>query len=194
MPPIVSNGGLGSDAAIVQTAWSGVLGHAVEGLWMRRLLRRAAAVGAEGEIPVAAVVLDGSGRAVGWGSNRREHDQHPLGHAELMALQQAARLRQDWRFNDCTLIVTLEPCPMCAGALVQARVGRVVFGATDPKRGGLGGVLDLSQDPSAHHHMQVQGGLEAEACAAQLEGWFKQRRLQQRELRSGTPAVPARSG
>ena len=90
--------------------------------------------------------------------------------------------------------VTLEPCPMCAGALVQARVGRVVFGAPDPKRGGLGGVLDLSKDPSAHHHMQVHGGMEAEACAAQLEGWFKQRRLQQRQKRSGRPAVPAQSG
>lgn len=161
---------------------------------MQRLLRRAAAVGAAGEIPVAAVLLDEQGRAVGWGSNRREQDQQPLGHAELVALQQAARLRRDWRFNGCTLIVTLEPCPMCAGALVQARVGRVVFGAGDPKRGGLGGVLDLSRNPSAHHHMQVVGGVEAKQCADQLERWFKQRRQQQRELRSGRPAAPAPAG
>jgi len=160
---------------------------------MRRLLRRAAAVGSHGEIPVAAVVLDELGRAVGWGSNRREQDQQPLGHAELVALQQAARLRQDWRFNGCTLIVTLEPCPMCAGALVQARVGRVVFGAADPKRGGLGGVIDLSQDRSAHHQMLVQGGTEAAACTAQLQGWFRQRRQLQRERRNGTPAAPARA-
>ena len=79
--------------------------------WMQRLLRRAAAVGAEGEVPVAAVVLDRRGRAIGWGINRRERCQQPLGHAELQALQQAARLRGDWRFNDCSLIVTLEPCP-----------------------------------------------------------------------------------
>jgi tRNA(adenine34) deaminase len=162
--------------------------------WMERLRRRAAAVGAAGEIPVAAVVLDGQGRAIGWGSNRRERDQQPLGHAELMALQQAARLRRDWRFNDCTLVVTLEPCPMCAGALVQARVGRVCFGAHDAKRGALGGVLDLSSDPSAHHHMQVLGGLQAEACGAQLEQWFRRRRQQRREQRSGTPAAPAPSG
>lgn len=173
------------------TAWAEVVEQAVETLWMQRLLRRAAAVGAEGEIPVAAVVLDHQGRAVGWGSNRREQDQHPLGHAELVALQQAARLRGDWRFNDCTVLVTLEPCPMCAGALVQARVGRVVFGAGDPKRGGLGGVLDLSRNPSAHHHMLVQAGVEAEACAAQLERWFKQRRRRQREQRCGTLAAPA---
>lgn len=161
---------------------------------MQRLLRRAAVVGADGEVPVAAVVLDGQGRAVGWGSNRREQDQQPLGHAELVALQQAAKLRRDWRFNDCTLLVTLEPCPMCAGALVQARVGRVVFGAHDNKRGGLGGVLDLSCDPSAHHHMTVQAGVEAEACAAQLEAWFKQRRQQRREQRCGRPATPAPTG
>ena len=163
-------------------------------LWMRRLLRRAEAVGDEGEIPVAAVVLDGQGRALGWGSNRRERDQQPLGHAELMALQQAARLRGDWRFNDCTVLVTLEPCPMCAGALVQARMGRVVFGAHDPKRGGLGGVLDLSDSPSAHHTMHVVGGVEAERCGNQLERWFKRRRQQRREQRSGTPAAPAPAG
>lgn len=84
---------------------------------------------------MAAVVLDGEGKAVGWGSNRRHRQQDPLGHAELVALERAARLRGSWRFNDCTLVVTLEPCPMCAGALVQARMGRVVFGAGDPKRG-----------------------------------------------------------
>ena len=161
---------------------------------MQRLLRRAAAVGASGEIPVAAVVLDEQGRAIGWGSNRREEHQQPLGHAELVALQQAARLRRDWRFNGCTLIVTLEPCPMCAGALVQARLGRVVFGAPDPKRGGLGGVLDLSTDPSAHHHMQVVAGLEAEACSNQLSAWFRQRRQRRREQRCGTPAAPAPAG
>jgi tRNA(adenine34) deaminase len=161
---------------------------------MKRLLRRAAAVGQTGEIPVAAVVVDARGRAIGWGSNRRERDQQPLGHAELMALQQAARLRRDWRFNDCTLLVTLEPCPMCAGALVQARVGRVVFGASDPKRGGFGGVLDLSRCSSAHHHMVVSAGLMADACSAQLEDWFRQRRRQQREQRCGTPAAPAPAG
>ena len=161
---------------------------------MKRLLRRANSVGTEGEVPVAAVVLDGDGRAIGWGVNRRERDQQPLGHAELMALQQAATLRGDWRFNDCTLVVTLEPCPMCAGALVQARMGRVVYGAFDCKRGALGGVLDLSRDASAHHHMQVQGGVQAEACSAQLEQWFRRRRQQRREQRRGTPAAPARSG
>ena len=144
--------------------------------WMERLLRRADQVGREGEVPVAAVILDQNGRAVGWGSNRRHRHQEPLGHAELVALARAARLRESWRFHDCTLLVTLEPCPMCAGALVQARMGRVVFGASDPKRGALGGCLDLSRHPSAHHAMEVVAGVKEVQARSQLEAWFRQRR------------------
>jgi len=153
-------------------------------LWMQRLLRRAAAAADRGEVPVAAVVLDPRGRAIGWGSNRREREADPLGHAELQALAQAARLRQDWRFNGHTLLVTLEPCPMCAGALVQARMGRVVFGAADPKRGALGSCLDLSRSPTAHHTMEVLGGICGNACQQQLQDWFRQRRR-----RNGMPAA-----
>ena len=145
-------------------------------LWMARLLRRAAVVGQEGEVPVAAAILDARGRCLGWGSNRRHTRQDPLGHAELLALRQAAALRGEWRFNDCTLLVTLEPCPMCAGALVQARMGRVVYGTGDPKRGALGGCLDLSRHPSAHHRMEVVGRLLEEPARLQLEGWFRARR------------------
>ncbi|MFM7086144.1 MAG: nucleoside deaminase [Cyanobium sp.] len=152
------------------------LSAAWQQLWMQRLLRLAERVGETGEIPVAAVLLDGRGRALGWGSNRRERHQDPLGHAELVALRQAAAARGDWRFNDCTLLVTLEPCPMCAGALIQARLGRVLFAAGDRKRGALGGCLDLAADPSAHHHMEVSGGLEAAAAESQLRDWFRRRR------------------
>lgn len=150
---------------------------------MQRLLRLAERAGIRGEIPVAAVVLDGRGRAIGWGSNRRQLEQDPLGHAELVALAQAARLRGSWRFNDCTLMVTLEPCPMCAGALVQARLGRVVFAAADPKRGALGSSLDLASHPSAHHAMEVSGGLLAAEAEALLAGWFRRRR----QRAEGTP-------
>lgn len=150
-------------------------------LWMARLTRLAARTGERGEIPVAAVILDGRGLAMAWGSNRRERQADPLGHAELVALQRAATLRGDWRFNDCTLLVTLEPCPMCAGALVQARMGRVVFGASDQKRGALGSCLDLSTDRSAHHHMEVVREVDAVANSQLLEDWFRQRRQQRRE-------------
>ncbi|MEB3198992.1 MAG: nucleoside deaminase [Synechococcaceae cyanobacterium] len=151
-------------------------------LWMARLLRLAERVGAEGEVPVAAAVLDSQARCLGWGSNRRHRGDDPLGHAELVALRQAAGVRRDWRFNDCTLLVTLEPCPMCAGALVQARVGCVVFGAGDPKRGALGGCLDLAHHPSAHHHMRVIAGVRGEQAKGQLERWFRQRRRPQADV------------
>ena len=144
--------------------------------WMDVLLQRAEVTGAEGEVPVAAVILDGQGKAIGHGRNRRQNHMDPLGHAELVALRQAAVVLGDWRFNACTLIVTLEPCPMCAGALVQARMGTVVFGAPDPKRGGLGGSLDLSTHSSAHHHMRVIRGVRETEAKGQLEAWFRQRR------------------
>ena len=161
-------------------------------LWMGRLLRLAQRVGMEGEVPVAAVILDERGMAIGWGSNVRHRQQDPLGHAELVALRQAAALRGDWRFNGCSLLVTLEPCPMCAGALVQARMGRVVFAAGDPKRGALGGCLNLADDASAHHAMAVVGGIEAQAAKEQLERWFRRRRQQARPKPGfGRPAAPA---
>ena len=147
---------------------------------MERLLKRADRTGQNGEVPVAAVILDGDGRCIGHGGNTRERDRDPLGHAELVALRQASRLRGDWRFKDCTLIVTLEPCTMCAAALVQARMGRVVFGAHDVKRGGLGGTIDLSSHRSAHHHMTVVAGVMEEQARLQLEDWFRQRRRRNR--------------
>ena len=145
-------------------------------LWMARLLRLADQVGRCGEVPVAAALLDERLRCIGWGSNWRQRDGDPLGHAELKALRQGASLLGDWRLNHCTLLVTLEPCPMCAGALIQARVGRVVYAAPDPKRGALGGCLDLASDPSAHHHLEVRTGILAQAASAQLAQWFRQRR------------------
>ncbi|WP_396122509.1 nucleoside deaminase [Cyanobium sp. CH-040] len=150
---------------------------------MARLLRLAARVGEGGEIPVAAAVLDGCGRCLGWGSNRRHRQGDPLGHAEITAIGQAARALGDWRLNGCTLLVTLEPCPMCAGAAVQARVGTVVYGAADPKRGALGSTLNLAAHTSAHHHMQVIGGVEGESARHQLEAWFRRRRSAAAALR-----------
>ena len=157
---------------------------------MERLLRLASRAGERGEVPVAAVVLDAAGRCLGWGTNQRQTRQDPLGHAELVALRQAAALRADWRFNDCSLLVTLEPCPMCAGALIQARMGTVVFAASDPKRGALGGCLDLATDPSAHHPMEVRGGVLGPEAQALLQGWFSQRRRQRQGGR--WPAEPGR--
>ncbi len=144
--------------------------------WMSKLLHRAKKIGLSGEVPVSAVVIDKYGHCIGHGSNGRERNKDPLAHAEILALKQAALIKNDWRFNDCTLIVTLEPCPMCAGALVQARMGQVIFGTSDLKRGALGGALDLSKHQSAHHHMIVKGGVMAEEAKSELEEWFRLRR------------------
>ena len=111
--------------------------------WMKFILRRSEEVG-KVELPITAVIIDEKGRCIGRGSNKRTINNDPLGHAELIALRQASRIKNDWRFNECSIIVNLEPCTMCAAALVQARMGQVIYGAEDNKRGGFGGTIDLS--------------------------------------------------
>nr|WP_041391538.1 nucleoside deaminase [Prochlorococcus marinus] len=143
---------------------------------MRRLLNRANELGKEDEVPVIAMILDNKGHCIGHGRNTRNTERDPLGHAELVALRQAKWLKKDWRFNDCTIIVTLEPCQMCAGALIQARMGKVIFGAPDTKRGGLGGSIDLSIHKSAHHKMIVHGGVMKYEAQELIRKWFSQRR------------------
>lgn len=143
---------------------------------MARLLRRAATVGDDGEVPVAAVVLDARGRSIGWGSNRRHRRQDPLGHAELVALHQAAGLRGSWRFNDCSLLVTLEPCPMCAGAILQARVPLVIWGAADPKAGAVETLYRLFDDPRLNHRVEHVGHVLAEECGRMLSDFFRGKR------------------
>ena len=140
---------------------------------MTRLLSKAKLVGDKGEVPIDAVILDHKGRCIGYGGNRRETMKDPLGHAELVALRQASWINNDWRFNDCTLIVNLEPCPMCAGALIQARMGKIIYGSEDPKRGALGGTINLAEHKSAHHKMKVLGGVLEDECKLRLKLWFK---------------------
>ena len=149
--------------------------------WMKRLLIKAKLIGERGEVPIAAFILDSKGRCIGYGGNKRETMKDPLGHAELVALRQASWINNDWRFNDCTLIVNLEPCPMCAGALIQARMGKVIYGTKDPKRGALGGTINLAEHKSSHHKMQIEGGVLAEESRKLILGWFKDKRALARE-------------
>ena len=132
------------------------------------LARRAAS---KGEVPVGAVVVQGD-VVVGRGYNRRESDRDPLAHAEVMAIRQAARELDSWRLVGCTLYVTLEPCPMCAGALVNSRIERLVFGASDPKAGFCGSLGDLVRDPRLNHRLAVGSGLLAAESAKLLKGFF----------------------
>ncbi|KGG12321.1 MULTISPECIES: nucleoside deaminase [Prochlorococcus] len=148
--------------------------------WMTRLLKRASALGDEGEVPVAAVILNERGHCIGHGKNTRNENRDPLGHAELVALRQASLLKDDWRFNECTLICTLEPCQMCAAALIQARMGKVIFAAEDKKRGGLGGSIDLSKLKSSHHKMEIERGVLQFEAEILLSSWFKAQREKKR--------------
>jgi tRNA(adenine34) deaminase len=144
--------------------------------WMRVALAEATAAPEHGDVPVGAVVLAADGTELARARNRREQAGDPTAHAELEALRAAARALGTWRLDGCTLVVTLEPCPMCAGALVQARVARLVFGADDPKAGAVTSLFDLVRDPRLPHRVEVRRGVLASACAALLRSFFNDRR------------------
>ena len=143
--------------------------------WMKLILKRSEVIG-KYELPISAVIIDEKGRCIGRGSNRRNTSNDPLGHAELIALRQASLIKNDWRFNECMIITNLEPCTMCASTLIQARMGKVIYGASDQKRGGLGGSIDLSKHKSSHHKMEVIGGVLEEECKLIIKLWFKKLR------------------
>lgn len=139
---------------------------------MLAALAEARAALATGDVPIGAVVLEPSGAVVGRGRNVREADADPTGHAEVVALREAARARGEWRLDGCTLVVTLEPCTMCAGAAVLARVDRVVFGAFDPKAGAVGSLWDVVRDRRLNHRPEVVSGVLADESTALLEDFF----------------------
>lgn len=139
---------------------------------MRAALVQARLAGARGDVPVGAVVLDAEGAVVGDGRNAREALADPTAHAEILALQAAARVVGSWRLEGCTIVVTLEPCAMCAGAAVLARVARVVYGATDPKAGAVGSLWDLVRDRRLNHRPEVVSGVLADECGAVLREFF----------------------
>ena len=139
---------------------------------MEAALDEAGAAAAAGEVPVGALVVSAAGELLARAHNRRESDGDPLAHAELLAIRQAARELGGWRLVGATLYVTLEPCAMCAGALVLARVGRLVYGAPDPKAGFCGSLGDLVRDPRLNHRLEVVAGVLGERSAELLKGFF----------------------
>lgn len=144
--------------------------------WMQQAIALAAEAGAAGEVPVGAVVLNGMGELVATASNRRERDRDPTAHAEIIALQAAARALNRWQLQECSLYVTLEPCPMCAGAIVQARLGHLIYGADDPKAGAVRTVLNMPDSAASFHRLKVLGGILEPDCRQQLQIWFAQHR------------------
>jgi|SRR5579883_49119 len=144
---------------------------------MRLALDEARAALATEDVPIGCVLVDDATRVVlATGRNVREAEQDPTGHAEVVALRAAAKARKRWRLDGTTLYVTLEPCPMCAGALVNSRVRRVVYGATDPKAGAVGTLMDLCRDARLNHRLEVTAGVLAEEAASLLREFFKARR------------------
>jgi len=142
---------------------------------MRLALSQAAAAratGGDGDVPVGAVVLDHKGAVIGAGRNRREADHDPTAHAEIVAIRQAATGLGRWRLDGCTVVVTLEPCTMCAGAVTAARLGRLVYGAADPRAGAAGSLWDVLRDRRLAHRVEVIGGVLEDECAELLRGFF----------------------
>ncbi|WP_415120090.1 nucleoside deaminase [Micropruina sp.] len=143
---------------------------------MRLALDEAAQAPSHGDVPVGAVLLGPSGAVVARGHNERELSGDPTAHAEVLTLRRAAEAAGSWRLDEHTLVVTLEPCTMCAGALLLARVRRLVLGTWDPKAGAVSSVFDVVRDPRLNHRVEVVGGIEAEACADLLQHFFEAQR------------------
>ena len=143
--------------------------------FIQAALQEARAAGEAGELPVGCVIVR-NGQIIARGRNRCEADRDATAHAEIIAIRRASRVMGDWRLRDCTLYVTLEPCPMCAGAIVQARVRRLVYGAANPAQGCAGSLYRIPEDPAFPHFCVSDGGVEAEACARLLEEFFAKTR------------------
>jgi tRNA(adenine34) deaminase len=141
--------------------------------YMRRALEVARTTAGHGDVPVGAVVFGPDGQELGAGGNQREATGDPTAHAEIIALRAAAQARRGWRLDGCTLVVTLEPCTMCAGALELARVDALVFGAWEPKTGAVGSLWDVVRDPRINHRPEVYAGVLADECAALLRSFFR---------------------
>lgn len=143
---------------------------------MSHALELAHSAGEAGEVPVGAVIVDKTGHLIAEGQNRKERDHDPTAHAEIIAIRSAGKAQQNWHLNQCTLYVTLEPCPMCAGAIVLARLGLLVYGVDDPKTGAIRTVANIPDSACSNHRLAVLGGILESTCRQQLQSWFAQRR------------------
>ncbi|MCS6942827.1 MAG: tRNA adenosine(34) deaminase TadA [Geminocystis sp.] len=145
--------------------------------WMREALKEAFVAGKKGEIPVGAVIVDGENRLVAKAHNRKQELQSPLAHAEILAIERACKKLGSWRLENCILYVTLEPCMMCVGAIVQARLGVLVYGADDFKTGAVRTVLNLIDSEASNHRVSVWAGVEKRACSDLIHSWFENLRI-----------------
>lgn len=148
---------------------------------MSEAIALAQSAGDAGEVPVGAAIVDADHNLIAVAENRRERDNDPTAHAEILALRAAGQTLQTWRLDRCTLYVTLEPCPMCTGAIILARLGLLVYGADDPKTGTIRTVANLPDSACSNHRLPVLGGIMESVCRQQLQSWFAQRRGRAKE-------------
>lgn len=150
--------------------------YLVHETWMAQAIELAKQAGEAGDVPVGAIVVDSQGNAIAKGNNCKERTQDPTAHAEIIALRSASQVKQNWHLDDCTLYVTLEPCPMCAGAIIQGRIGLLVYGADDPKTGAIRTVMNLPDSAASNHRLIVLAGVKETECRQLLQSWFRSRR------------------
>ncbi len=143
---------------------------------MAKSIELATSAGTAGEVPVGAMIISPDGEIISTGENRRERDRDPTAHAEIVAIRAAGAYLNNWHLDRCTLYVTLEPCPMCAGAIVAARLGLLVYGADDAKTGSIRTVLNIPDSAASNHKLTVIGGILESTCRQQLQDWFSQKR------------------
>ena len=144
--------------------------------WMKIAIELATTAGNAGEVPVGAIVISPNGEIISTGENRRERDRDPTAHAEIVAIRSAGKYLNNWHLDGCTIYVTLEPCPMCAGAIVAARLRLLVYGANDVKTGCIRTVLNIPDSAASNHKLTVIGGILESACRQQLQDWFRSKR------------------
>ena len=144
--------------------------------WMAKARELAQQAAQAGEIPVGAIIVDRDGKVIARAANAKERDCDATAHAEILAIRMAGKIKQNWHLNDCTLYVTLEPCPMCAGAIVHSRIKLLVYGADDPKTGAIQTVLNIPDSAVSNHKLAVLGGVGEAQCRQQLQAWFANKR------------------
>lgn len=163
----------GKYAALGQLDYSIYLTHS---RWMEFAFQLAKTAGDLGEVPVGAVIIDRQGNLIAEAINRKTREQDPTAHAEILAIRTATKKRQSCYLQDCTLYVTLEPCPMCAGAIIHSRLGLLVYGADDPKTGAIRSVINLPDSCCSNHRLKVLAGIKETSCRQQLQTWFSRQR------------------
>jgi len=150
--------------------------YLVHSRWIKYCTELAQTAGDLGEVPVGAIIIDSQGNLIASAANCKYSLQDATAHAEILVIQKASKIIHNWCLKDCTLYVTLEPCPMCAGAIIQSRIGLLVYGADDPKTGAIRTVMNLPDSDCSNHRLQVLAGIQEESCRQQLQSWFQNKR------------------